>query len=149
MDANRKNAAWSWFRRPRGSGGKRKAHGFVLHEAGARAGRPAPAASARARFEHEARMALRDWLMLYPATSRAVRGPPNEDFGLPPGPLSRDASSGCRVRRHGRRPLGRRQSESFPFLVGLLEAGGSYRIRTGRKSSRRPEGDLNRLVSRG
>jgi hypothetical protein len=43
---------------------KRKALGFVLYEALRRPGLPAPAANAQARFEHDARHALREWLML-------------------------------------------------------------------------------------
>jgi hypothetical protein len=43
------------------------------------------AINAHARFEIEAAgdAGLADGVV--PATSRAVRGPPNEDFGLPPG----------------------------------------------------------------
>jgi hypothetical protein len=63
MDAMRRNAAWSWMPRPRRKW-KRKALGFVLYEAGRRQGLPAPVANARARFEYEARAALREWLML-------------------------------------------------------------------------------------
>ena len=38
--------------------------GFALYEAGRRPGIPAQVANAHARFEHEARQALRDWLMV-------------------------------------------------------------------------------------
>ena len=60
MNASEKNTAWSWFRRRRRKA-RRNSLGFVLHEAGRGPGLPA---SAHARFEHEARMALREWLML-------------------------------------------------------------------------------------
>ena len=43
---------------------KRRQLGFSLYEAGRRPGLPPPVANAHARFEYEARMALRDWLML-------------------------------------------------------------------------------------
>jgi hypothetical protein len=43
---------------------KRKQAGFALYEAGRRPGMPARIANAHARFEYEARMAMRDWLML-------------------------------------------------------------------------------------
>ena len=62
MNAARKEAAWNWFQRRRRKG-KRSSLGFVLHEAGRRQGMAAHA-DAHARFEHEARMALREWLML-------------------------------------------------------------------------------------
>ena len=55
-------AAWNWMP-PR----VRKRHaqlGFALYEAGRRQGLPAPVANAHARFEYEARQALRDWLMV-------------------------------------------------------------------------------------
>ena len=43
---------------------KRRQLGFAIHEAVRRPGVPANVANARARFENEARNALRDWLML-------------------------------------------------------------------------------------
>ena len=43
---------------------RRRQLGFVFYEAGKRPGVPAPVANAHARFEYEARQALRDWLML-------------------------------------------------------------------------------------
>lgn len=57
-----KEAAWNWFRRRRKA--RRRQLGFALYEAGRRPGVPAEVANAHARFEHEARQALRDWLML-------------------------------------------------------------------------------------
>jgi hypothetical protein len=63
MNASGRQAAWSWFRRRRRKA-RRSSLGFALHEAERRPGIPASAASAQARFEHEARMALREWLML-------------------------------------------------------------------------------------
>jgi len=38
--------------------------GFALYEAGRRPGVPGRVANAHARFEYEARQALRDWLLL-------------------------------------------------------------------------------------
>ena len=63
MNAANVRAAWNWFplRRKRP---KRGQLGFVLDEGGRGRGLPAPVAKARARFEHDARVALRDWLML-------------------------------------------------------------------------------------
>lgn len=43
---------------------KRKQLGFAMYEADRRPGVPARIANAQARFEHEARQAMRDWLML-------------------------------------------------------------------------------------
>ena len=43
---------------------RRRQLGFVFYEAGKRPGVPAPVANAHARFEYEARQALREWLML-------------------------------------------------------------------------------------
>jgi len=59
-----KRAAWNWF--PPRRKEKRRHRGFVLllYEVGRRPGVPANVANAHARFEHEARTALRDWLML-------------------------------------------------------------------------------------
>lgn len=63
MDTARILAAWK--RLPdAGRRNQRKQRGFALHEAGPRPGLPGRVADARARFEHEARQALRDWLML-------------------------------------------------------------------------------------
>jgi hypothetical protein len=62
------NAAWAW-RGPRWAGArqarlKRRQHGFAMYEGQRRPGLPAPIANAHARFEHEARQALREWLMV-------------------------------------------------------------------------------------
>lgn len=43
---------------------KRRAPGFLLHEAERRPGVPAKVANAHARFEYEAKGVLREWLML-------------------------------------------------------------------------------------
>jgi hypothetical protein len=43
---------------------RRKQLGFAMYEAERRPGLPARVANAHARFEHEARQAMRDWLML-------------------------------------------------------------------------------------
>jgi hypothetical protein len=62
MDTANVMAAWNWLpRRKRLKSGER---GFVLYEAHRRPGLPAPVANAHARFEFEARQALRDWLMV-------------------------------------------------------------------------------------
>jgi hypothetical protein len=63
MNANRW-AAWNWFPPARRKRLKRRQLGFTMYEAGRRPGLPAPTANAHGRFEHEARMALREWLML-------------------------------------------------------------------------------------
>ena len=62
MNAVNRQAAWNWFRPRRKV--RRRQLGFALYEAGRRPGVPAPVANAHARFEYEARQALRDWLML-------------------------------------------------------------------------------------
>ncbi len=53
--------AWALARQARLRG---RQLGFALYEAGRRPGLPARTANAHARFEHEARQALREWLML-------------------------------------------------------------------------------------
>jgi hypothetical protein len=62
------NAAmmWRWprWRGARQSRLKRRQRGFAMYEAGRRPGLPAPVANAHARFEQEARQAMREWLML-------------------------------------------------------------------------------------
>lgn len=63
MDTTNLQAAWSWLPRRR-KRTKQRQLGFVLYQAGRRPGLPAPVANAHARFEHEARQALRDWLMV-------------------------------------------------------------------------------------
>lgn len=63
MNAANVWAAWNWMPRRR-KGSKRGQRGFVPYEAGRRPGLEAPVANAHARFEHEARQALREWLMV-------------------------------------------------------------------------------------
>ena len=55
-------AAWNWF--PPRRKARRRQLGFALYEAGRPPGIPAPVANAHARFEYEARQALREWLLL-------------------------------------------------------------------------------------
>jgi hypothetical protein len=43
---------------------KRRQQGFALYEAERRPGMPERIANAHARFEHEARQAMRQWLMV-------------------------------------------------------------------------------------
>jgi hypothetical protein len=43
---------------------RRKQRGFALYEAQRRPGVPARIANAHGRFEHDARQAMRDWLLL-------------------------------------------------------------------------------------
>ena len=62
MNANARYGAWNWFRPRRKE--RRKQLGFALYEAGRRPGVPGRVANAHARFEYEARQALRDWLLL-------------------------------------------------------------------------------------
>jgi len=63
MNAANVSAAWNWLP-PERKRTKRGQTGFVVDESGRHPGVPAPVADARARFEHEARLALRDWLMV-------------------------------------------------------------------------------------
>ena len=58
----KRNAAWNWF--PPRRKVRRRQLGFALYEAGRRPGVRARLANAHARFEYEARQALRDWLLL-------------------------------------------------------------------------------------
>ncbi|MDQ3024969.1 MAG: hypothetical protein M3R58_00480 [Pseudomonadota bacterium] len=57
-------AAWHWA--PLAGRRRRKQHqlGFALYEAQRRPGLSPRVANAHARFEYEARQALREWLML-------------------------------------------------------------------------------------
>ena len=64
MNATTRQAAWNWFPPARRKRLKRRQFGFVLYETERRQGLPAPVANAQARFEYEARMAMREWLML-------------------------------------------------------------------------------------
>jgi hypothetical protein len=65
MDAAKRQAAWRWWP-PLAAGRrlKRRQSGFVLYDGQRPPGLPARVANAHARFEYEARQALRDWLML-------------------------------------------------------------------------------------
>ena len=63
MNAAHVKAAWNWLPPPRRRK-KRKQLGFALYEAERRPGVPARVANAHARFEYEARQALREWLMV-------------------------------------------------------------------------------------
>jgi hypothetical protein len=64
MNAMNRWAAWNWVPRLPLRKHKRRQLGFALYEAGRRPGLPGPVANAHARFEYEARAAMRDWLML-------------------------------------------------------------------------------------
>ena len=64
MNATRLNAAWNWMPPMRRRKLRRNQLGFALYEAGRRPGIEARVANAHARFEYEARRALREWLML-------------------------------------------------------------------------------------
>jgi hypothetical protein len=59
-----KAAPGHWWPGARKARLKRRQHGFALYEGERRPGLPAPVANAHARFEHEARQAMREWLML-------------------------------------------------------------------------------------
>ncbi|MBL0143537.1 MAG: hypothetical protein IPP91_15850 [Betaproteobacteria bacterium] len=62
--ANALKAAW-WVGKPaRAVRLKRPEAGYALYEAERRAGLPGRVANAHARFDMEARAALRDWLMV-------------------------------------------------------------------------------------
>jgi hypothetical protein len=62
MNAANVKAAWNWM--PPVKRSKRKQRGLALYEAERRPGLPVRIANAHARFEHQARQALRDWLMV-------------------------------------------------------------------------------------
>jgi len=65
MNAMTLKPAWHlWWPAARRARLKRRQAGFVLYEADRRPGLTARVANAHARFEHDARMAMRDWLML-------------------------------------------------------------------------------------
>ena len=64
MNAANVKAAWSWMPPARRKRLKRKQLGFALYEAERRPGLPARIANAHARFEYEARQAMREWLMV-------------------------------------------------------------------------------------
>ena len=63
MNAIGRRAAWNWMPFPRKKRRGRQL-GFALYEAGRRPWLPPREANAHARFEHEARQAMREWLML-------------------------------------------------------------------------------------
>ena len=63
MNAANVKAAWNWLP-PRRKRPRPRQLGFALYETERRTGLPAPVANAHARFEYEARVALREWLML-------------------------------------------------------------------------------------
>ena len=64
MNAANRLAAWNWLPPVKRPKVRRKQLGFALYEAGRRPGMPPAVANAHARFEYEARQALRDWLWL-------------------------------------------------------------------------------------
>ena len=64
MNGIGRNAAWNWFAPAKRKRMKRRQLGFVMFDAGRRPGLPPRVANAHARFEHQARAAMRDWLML-------------------------------------------------------------------------------------
>lgn len=65
MNALTLNPAWrAWWMAARRARLRGRQAGFVLYEAGRRPGLPERVANAHARFEHDARRAMRDWLML-------------------------------------------------------------------------------------
>jgi hypothetical protein len=64
MNAMKRLAAWAWLPPQARQRLKRRQLGFVMHEAELLPALPARVVSARARFEHEARQAMREWLML-------------------------------------------------------------------------------------
>jgi hypothetical protein len=57
-------AAWNWLPPVVRKSWRRRQLGFVVYEAGRRPGVEPRVANAHARFEYEARQALRDWLLL-------------------------------------------------------------------------------------
>jgi hypothetical protein len=65
MNAMNMGPAWRMLSLPaRRMRLKRRQLGFAMYEAERRPGLPARVANAHARFEHEARQAMREWLML-------------------------------------------------------------------------------------
>jgi len=64
MNALAAGPAWTALLPARRLRLKRKALGLALYEGLRRRGIPAPTANAHARFEQEAKHALREWLML-------------------------------------------------------------------------------------
>ena len=65
MNAMNLKAAWRlWAPPAKRLQLRRKQRGFALYAAEGRPGIPVRVANAHARFEHEARQAMREWLML-------------------------------------------------------------------------------------
>ena len=64
MNAANAKAAWHWMPPAARRRWKRRQLGFALYEAERRPGLPPRVANAHARFEYEARHALREWLMV-------------------------------------------------------------------------------------
>jgi len=64
MNAANAKAAWHWTAPARRRRRKQHQLGFALYEAERRPGLAPRVANAHARFEYEARQALREWLML-------------------------------------------------------------------------------------
>jgi hypothetical protein len=64
MNATRWRTAWNFWPPAARKRWKRRQLGFVLYDGQRPPGLPARVANAHARFEYEARQALRDWLML-------------------------------------------------------------------------------------
>ena len=64
MNAANAKAAWHWMPLAGRRRTKRRQLGFAVYEAERRPGLPPRVANAHARFEYEARQALREWLML-------------------------------------------------------------------------------------
>ena len=65
MNAINPKAAWgAWAPAAKRVQLRRKQRGFALYGAERRPGIPARVENAHARFEHEARGAMRDWLLL-------------------------------------------------------------------------------------
>jgi len=54
----------SWWPGAKQARLKRRQRGFAMYEGERRPGMPAPIANAHARFEQDARSAMREWLML-------------------------------------------------------------------------------------
>lgn len=64
MNAANAKAAWHWMPLAGRRRMKRRQLGFAVYEAERRPGLPPRVANAHARFEYEARMRLREWLMV-------------------------------------------------------------------------------------
>jgi len=64
MNGIGRKTAWNWFPPAKRKRLKRRQLGFALYEAERRPGLPVRIANAHARFELDARAAMREWLML-------------------------------------------------------------------------------------